>query len=103
MGLLTAETPQYPRSLVTLLVQFSRPKRLAADFVRELVYRCAEFVSPTPDFIEALLAALLCPVPGRQLEVTLCIAANGRTYDVPRNGQTLPSRECAAENLRKRG
>ena len=64
--LLTAKAPQYPRSLVTLFVQFSRPKSFTADFIRKPVHWGAQLVRPSPDFIEALLAALLCPVPGRQ-------------------------------------
>ena len=61
---LTAETPQDPGSLVTLFIQRRRPERLTADFICELIYRGSQLVRPSPSLIEALLAALLRPVPG---------------------------------------
>lgn len=65
--MLTAERPQNPGGLITLLVQRRWPESFTADAVGESIHRRAKLVSPSPHFIEAFLALGLGRVPGRQL------------------------------------
>lgn len=58
------ETPQYPRRLITLLIQACRPESFGAEFVRKLVDGRAKLVSPTPYFVETRLAAVFGLFPG---------------------------------------